>query len=484
MSASPRALVTVILRTDLPAFVQAVFQTVAPGECYLPNWHIEAICHELGRCLTGHNTRLIVSLPPRAGKSIAVSVALVAWILGHDPTAKIICISYSKELAAKHSRDCRAVMQSDWYKRAFPATTLNPRKTTEDYFETTARGFRLATSTGATLTGLGGNYLIIDDALKPDEAYSPIARDKVNHWFRNTLLTRLNDKQKGVIIIVQQRLHQNDLVGDQLAHNPDLWYQLVLPAIATDNERIAIGPNRVHVREKDTVLHNARETRKTLDDLRQAMGEASFSAQYQQAPMPAEGSYVKLSWFIDVEPQNRPTRFDRIVQSWDTASKQTEFSDYSVCITLGVSHNQLYVLNVFRRQLTFPDLKRAVKQQQSLFNPTEILIEDKSSGIQLIQELHHEGLTCVRPVKPLGDKLMRLTAQTPTIEAGLVSLPKEASWREEFLNELLAFPNGRYDDQVDAFSQALEFIKIGKPLPGQGFLDWIKEQQNSTGLHT
>lgn len=474
------ALLRAVLRNDLTAFTHRVFQTVAPGEVYLDNWHMEAITHRLSLCLRGEITRLTISLPPRAGKSIAISVAFVAWILGHDPAAQVICASYSKDLSIKHSRDCRAVMQSAWYQDLFPETRLDPEKTAEDLFMTTARGTRLATSIGATLTGLGGNYLIVDDSLKPEDAYSQPARERVNHWFTNTLLTRLNDKQKGVIIIVQQRLHEDDLIGNQLNKNPAIWDQLCLPAIAEAPTEIPIGRERVHTRRTGDVLHPDREPLEKLEEMRSAMGSAAFSAQYQQAPLPADGGHIKRGWFRYYEPHQRPARFDRIVQSWDTANKVTELSDFSVCTTYGVVSHEIYMLSVYRKQLIFPDLKRAVRQQADLYGAHEILIEDKASGTQLIQELRDQGLDAVRPCKPLGDKLMRLYAQTPTVEGGLVFLPKDAPWVDAFLHEITIFPNGRYDDQVDSFSQALEWIKTAR-VPGQGFLDWIAIKMREAG---
>lgn len=470
-----RALLRAVLRNDLNAFIHRVFQTVAPGESYLDNWHMEAISHRLDLCMRGEVTRLMISLPPRAGKSIAISVAFVAWILGHDPTAQVICASYSKELSNKHSRDCRAVLQSAWYRDLFPGTRLDPEKSAEDLFMTTARGSRLATSIGATLTGLGGNYLIVDDSLKPEDAYSESARERVNHWFTNTLLTRLNDKRKGVIIVVQQRLHEDDLIGSQLAKNPEVWDQLCLPAIAETSMEIPLGGGRVHVRHIGDVLHPDREPLQKLEEMRSAMGSASFSAQYQQSPLPADGGHMKRSWFRSYELHQKPARFDQIVQSWDTANKVTELSDFSVCTTYGVAGHEIYMINVYRKQMIFPDLKRAVRQQADLYGAHEILIEDKASGTQLIQELRNEGLERVRGCKPLGDKLMRLCAQTPTVEAGFVFLPKDAPWVDAFLHEITIFPNGRYDDQVDSFSQALEWIKTER-VPGQGFLDWIALQ--------
>src|SRR5438105_5969496 len=170
---------------------------------------------ELERCRTGETKRLIINLPPRSLKSHSISIAFCAWLLGHNPSAQIICASYAQELAAKHAIDCRALMASDFYREIFP-TRLSPDKRAASDFLTTARGSRVATSVGGVLTGRGADFIIIDDPLQPDKALSDARRKSVNDWYDHTLSSRLNDKRTGCIILVMQRLHQDDLVGHVL----------------------------------------------------------------------------------------------------------------------------------------------------------------------------------------------------------------------------------------------------------------------------
>jgi hypothetical protein len=165
-----------VLRADLAAFVHKAFGTVSPGNHYLPNWHIRAICYELEKVMRGETKRLIITMPPRYLKSICASVAFPAWVLGHDPTRQIICVSYAQELSTKHANDCRAVMSSEWYGRVFPGTKIDPSKNTEAEFITTERGLRLATSVGGVLTGRGGDIIIVDDPTKPSDGMSEAAR--------------------------------------------------------------------------------------------------------------------------------------------------------------------------------------------------------------------------------------------------------------------------------------------------------------------
>lgn len=196
-----------MLRTDLPSFIGKVLQTVDPGAPYLPNWHIDLIAEYLEAAGRGSISRLIINMPPRALKSVCVSVAWPAWLLGHDPRSRIIAASYAATLAVKHSLDCRLVMESEWYRALFPGTQLAHDQNEKHKFMTTQRGFRFATSVGGSVTGEGGNFLIMDDPLSPMQALGEHGRAHVAAWFDHTFATRLNDKKKGVIVLVMQRLH-------------------------------------------------------------------------------------------------------------------------------------------------------------------------------------------------------------------------------------------------------------------------------------
>ena len=356
----------------------------------------------------------------------------------------------------------------------FPGTRIAGGKNTEFEFETTGRGSRMAVSVGGALTGRGGNWLIIDDPLKAADASSKPLREKVNEWFDQTVVTRMDDKRAGRKIVIQQRLHERDLIGHILAKKSGNWVELELPAIADRAQHIAIGPNRFYDRHIGDVLHPQREPLWKLLEVKAEMGSAAFSAQYQQAPMPAEGNIVDPAWFRHYELHQMPVRFDQVVQSWDTATKVHELTDYSVCITFGIIGKSIYILNVFRKRFGYPDLKRAVTAQAEAFGATVVLIEDRSSGSQLIQELPSERLYAVHAYEPQGDKAMRLNAQSATIENGFVLVPKDAPWLSEFLDEVAIFDNGHYDDQVDALSQGLAWIKQNGQEPG--IITWYKQQ--------
>jgi predicted phage terminase large subunit-like protein len=184
---------------------------------------------------------------------------------------------------------------------------------------------------------------------------------------------------------------------------------------------------------------------------------------------------VKAAWFRNYAPSERPEKFDRIVQSWDTANKASELSDFSVCTTWGIKGKDLYLLHVLRKRMEYPELKRAVREQCEAFEASVVLIEDKASGTQLSQELIEQGLHTVTHYQPQADKVMRMHAQTAMIENGFVHLPKEAAWLAEYLHELTVFPKGKHDDQVDSTAQMLDWLKQAGREPREGIWHYYKE---------
>lgn len=450
-----------ILKHDLRTFIERAFYELNPQTAFESNWHIDVIASKLEECRQGKIRRLIVNLPPRSLKSHAISVAFSAWLHGHSPAAQIICASYGQDLAEKHARDCRTLMSSEFYKNCFP-TRLLPERLSVNDFMTTDLGFRMATSVGGVLTGRGADFIIIDDPLKPDEALSETRRKAVNDWFDNTLLSRLNNKETGTIIIVMQRLHQDDLVGHVLERGG--WEVLDFAAIAEEIECHVIETifgTRTFMRKAGEALHPERESLDSLKRTREHIGEYHFQSQYQQAPTPMGGAMIKTKWLTSYDPTQLPDSFVYTLQSWDTASKSGELNDYSVCTTWGVANNgKYYLLDVFRKRLEYPDLKRAVWEQARKYQHPRVLIEDKGSGTSLIQELKREGLPFVRAYEPpLGaDKIMRLFAQSHHFESSKVLLPHTAPWLNEYIRELTSFPGSKHDDQVDSTTQALHYM--------------------------
>ena len=442
-----------LFRTNFNVFLHRCVLTLNPGATFLPNWHIDALSWNLNEVMAGRTRRLIINMPPRHLKSLAVSVAFPAFLLGHNPSRRIFCISYSNDLAAKHAADFRAIAEAPWFRAAFPNMRIE-RVADSDLF-TTQRGYRRSTSINATLTGLGGDCFVIDDPQKPVDAQSDTLRNNLTQWFSNTLRSRLDNKDTGVIIVVMQRVHMQDLSG-YLLEQPDEWQTLRLPAIAEEDERIRVGPETYHVRHAGEALHPARESLVTLEKLRTDLGSDVFAAQYQQAPVPPGGGMIRREWLRYYDELPERNYRSKVIQSWDTAAKNGTQNDWSVCTTwLVIDREFYYLLDLTRGRYEYPRLRDTAAELAARFKPDTILIEDASTGTALAQDLKRMQHWMTRLVTVEHDKISRLYIQQGKFEAGKVLLPRGAHFLRELEAELLTFPQGRHDDQVDSITQAL-----------------------------
>jgi predicted phage terminase large subunit-like protein len=447
--ASPQQIYQAVLATDFRSFVKYVFGLLRPGTPFKPNWHIDAMAYKASQVATGEVKRLIIAVPPRHLKSIIASVALPAWYLGHNPSERVVAVSYSAELAKTHANDFRRVVTDPTYQAVFPKMRL--ARETDSEIHTTLRGRRYATSIQGTLTGRGGNLFIIDDPLKPGDAISQVSRERVIEWYRSTLVTRPDDKQAARVMVVMQRIHVEDLVG-YLLENDAGFEVLSLPAIAQSTTTYDLGGGRTHTREKGDLLHPAHEPAEVLRDIKKNMGSMLFSAQYQQAPEPPGGKIIKrkmLKYYSAVE--RRPT--DRVVLSWDIALSELETGHYAACVVLLNRGDLYFVIKVIRGKFPFDKLKDNILEVKGRYEKAALLIEDASISTGLIQSLRERQVNVVAiPVN--RDKQSRVISQIDLFEGGSVLLPKDAPWLDAFVSELLSFP-GHHDDQVDALTQGL-----------------------------
>ncbi len=454
MKRQGRRLQDAIVRNDFESFLERCLLSLNPGAPFLPNWHIRAIAHQLDSVRRGEINRLIINMPPRHLKSLATSVAFPAYLLGREPWHRIFAISYGDELSLKHASDFRSIVHSSWYRRAFPQMQI--LRSLENEVITTQRGFRKSTSVSGPLTGLGGNIFIIDDPQKPVDAQSQARRNSLNQWVSNTLMSRLDNKETGTIIVVMQRVHMDDLSGF-LASGSDHWEILSLPAIAEIEQSIPIGGGEFYGRQVGEALHPAYESITTLRKLQQSLGSDVFAAQYQQCPVPPGGAMIKRAWLHYYDQAPERSRRAKVIQSWDTAAKDGAQNDWSVCTTWLLLDGHFYLLDLTRGRYEYPQLRDTAVALAARFRPDSILIEDASTGIALAQELPQVLHYAVKPIPIDHDKRGRLYVQQAKFEAGLVLFPKGASFLPELEAELLIFPQGRTDDQVDSISQALAY---------------------------
>lgn len=451
-----------LCRTSFGAFVFKAFEVLHPGQVLDKSWHIDCIANLVQQMAEGQATnRLVLNLPPRTLKSTIVSVCLPAWLLGQDPSKRIICASYADELARKFSRDFRMLMESAFYRAVFPGTRLNPKKMTETEIETTAAGFRLATSVGGTLTGRGGDCIIVDDPLKALDAGSEVARTRVVEWFNNSLMTRLDDHQRGLTIVTMQRLHEDDLAGVLIEKE---WPSLLIPLIATQRASYRLGPREsdVHHRPAGDILMPDRFPTSVIAQLRHDLGSAAFAAQYQQEPVPAEGNWVQAAWLTSYEPGWTRDKCREVIITCDPAGKAGPNNDYTAITVWARMKTEYWLLAVQRGHWGILEMETRIETLAREYSATLIVIEDMAAGMSLIPQLRQYPSLHVKDFRPHADKQTRLSCHLSRFEAGKIRLPQEAPWLADYKHELLSFPSGRYDDQVDSTLM---------------FLDWVHERE-------
>lgn len=485
--AMPRDLAA-IYRNDFVAFSQRAFRDYSGGEIYVPNWHIEAMAWQLKRLERREITRSLITLPPRSLKSYLISVAWPAWLLGHDPTKKIIGVTYSGELSSNLARGQMRIMQSAWYRELFPEAVISPKRMAVHDFETTAGGGRLSTSVGGVITGRGGDVIVLDDPIKASDAASEAMRNAAIDWMLNSLFSRLDNPAEGLILAVMQRLHEYDPIGYLLSKG---WPELRLAAIAHEDEYIPLSDKRVHFRRKGEALHPERVSLADLERTKGEMNPHHYQAQYLQDPLPAKGNMIEKQWLQRYRTGVKPMLGDRIIQSWDTAQEENLAADYSVCITAVQRGHQIFILDVFRERLAFPELRIQMDRLAKAWRADTVLVEYAASGRQLVQTLGDNrclGPAAVIAVKPTESKEVRMDGQTDRVAAGHLILPEDAPWLTMFEHEILGFPSGRYADQIDALSQLLRWTRRNMdmidvpPFEGEVPLPWNDDDWFSEGM--
>lgn len=449
-----RRIVDDLCRKDFFAFAIRAFPILEPGKLYVAP-HIAIICFLLMKVFKGDVRQALVCIPPRYLKTYLISIAYTAWLLGRDPTMRIICASYGTDLAEKFSADTLKLMRSAWYRRVFPNTHLDPKQQNKTEIGTTVGGYRFATSTGATLTGRGADVIIIDDAIKASEGHSPTARVKCVEWFRSTIHTRFNHPKKGRMIVVAQRLHQEDLPGHIMQTGG--WEELILPAIQPTTKEYDIVEGGLKALFKaGRVLQPERHNLSDLEEQKKKMGEFDFEAQFNQCPLPPGGAIIKEQWVKRYETPPKPSQTIAIVQSWDTAYEGDEGSAWSACTSWAMCPDGFYLLDVWRKRPSFPDLVKAVYKLKATRKAKLVIVEKKASGISLIETIRDlDGQQWLVSLTPSKGKVERTEQQAVKFEQGKIWLPQEAPWLAAYEAELFSFPYCEFKDQVDSTVQFL-----------------------------
>jgi predicted phage terminase large subunit-like protein len=462
-------LAAMIRQGDFLFFVQQCFRWLFPGRELQMNRHIRAIVYQLELVMAGKVKQLTINLPPRHLKSFLVSIALPAYLLGRDPTKRIILVTYGSDLSANFANQLRAILNAPEYKAAFPNTRISRGKNTESEIATTRSGFYLATSIDGSLTGRGGDIVIVDDPLKASDAQSKKIRERVNKWYYDAV-TRLDDKKNGAFIITMQRLDIDDLCGTRLRSEPGEWTHLKLSAIAERDERIQIGESEYWERAAGEALHPEREPLEALKRLQ--TDRRKWLAQYQQNP-PLPGDPLVTPEMVG--------RYDRLpvrtssswlLQSWDPAAKTGEGNDRSACTMWLVVNGDYYLMRARWGRFDYPRLREVALEEAKKYRPDKILIESNGVGESLFAELKKARLPVVE-VRPEKDKVTRMAVQAGKFASRHVFFPRRGRGLAEVEAEFFAFPYGAHDDLVDSISQALAY-----ELPTSKFL-WNDDRSNA-----
>jgi predicted phage terminase large subunit-like protein len=495
-----------VLRLTLKDFVHEAWNILEPVSTLVWSWHLDFICDYLTlirdkKFKTNGRQELegiIFNVPPRTMKSLLISVFFPIWVWTKHPARRFMFVSYSEKLSTQHSVFRRSVIESPWYQKEWGSVfTFSRDQNVKNHYENSARGAMFSTGMQATATGMGGDVLIFDDPLNPEQAISQVEREAVNLRFDTTFRSRINNPASGVKIIIMQRLHELDLTGHVLAREKSRWEHVSLPAIAEEDktwrfpsagpvETQEVGTQKVETQEVETqnvknqkageLLWPERLPQSFLDSQRVGMGSWAFNGQYQQRPAPLDGGIVKRQWIRFY--RQLPEKFEFMVQSWDCTFSGGSDNDFVAGHVWARSGGRYFMLpyRTYER-LDFGPTMAAIKACHGKFPQAHaVLIEDKANGPAIISELQKE-IPGVVPVNPEGGKIARAQATAPLWEAGSIELPDPqvfgCPWIEDYLHNICAFPKAAHDDDMDATSQALIYMRSRL---GGGIVDFYRRQ--------
>lgn len=483
-------------------YIPGAWSVVEPARPFVPSWHIDAMCDSLEAVTSGDIRRLIINVPPGHMKSLTGCVFWVAWEWTRKPETRWLCASYSQQFATRDSRRTRTLVESPWYQERWgdrvliqgeggedrvhvPGVEITHDQNLKTRFETTAGGYRIAASVGTDPTGERADKAVLDDPHKIREAHSELKRQAVHEFHDLVISSRFANPKTGVKVIIMQRVHEDDLVGHVLEQDTG-WEVLCLPAEYEPKHPFA-WPDDPRT-EPEELLWPELYDREEIDKLKREFGAYGAATLLQQRPAPAEGGILKRGlWrYYDSAMVEGPWTMDVpefIVSSWDTALKAKTTNDFTVGQVWAFRGANRYLLRTVRGRWSLPETKREVRELAAWVElkfpglPHSILVENAANGPEVVAELRDQvgGLLAITPEQ---DKVSRAHACTPAHEAGNIFVPgrpaADGSGPDtartpvevlDFVHECGVFPNGEYDDQVDAFTMAMLRYRASLPPP-------------------
>ena len=449
-----------IARRSFAEFCKMAWNVLEPATPLKWGWCLDAICEHLQAVHDGRIKRLLMNVPPGCMKSLTTSVFFPAWEWGPGgrPDLRYISTSHADRLATRDNLKCRRLIQSEWYQERWPII-LTGDQNQKTKFENTSMGFR-ESMPFTSMTGSRGDRVIIDDPLSVDDANSQAAIDSAKSTFLEAVPTRVND-DRSAIIVIMQRLHTEDVSGVILSEGLP-YDHLMLPMRFDPGRRCSTSIGFTDPRTKDgELLFPERFTEQTVAELEKTMGSYASAGQFQQSPVPRGGALIKTEWLNRWHSGDCPEYFDNVIQSWDMTFKGTSHSDYVVGQVWGTRGANFYLLDQVRGQWDFVQTLQAVRMLTERWPQAYTkLVEEKANGAAVISQLKDQIGGFV-PITPKESKAARAFAVTPIFEAGNVFIPPSAvAWVDrDYVPELMMFPAGAHDDQVDATTQALSYLK-------------------------
>jgi predicted phage terminase large subunit-like protein len=418
--------------------------------------HIRAIADLLERAERGEVSRIIITMPPRHGKTRIISNLFPAWYFGRNPGSEVIFTTYNQDLAEDNGRYVKNTIASDEFKEVFPDVRIRNDSASARRFSTYQKGNYFAVGVGGPLTGRGAKLLIIDDPLKNrEEAESSSIRQALIDWYTSTAYTRL--APGGIVIIVQTRWHTEDLAGVALKQDHEGWVHLDLPAILDERAASFLG------REPGTALWPEQFDLDTLLRTKKSVPARDWASLYMQSPVSQGGNIIKRSQVQDwTDPE--PPYCDFIVASFDTAFGTKATNDPTAYTVWGLFHDaqgvrHTILLDAKQKRVEFPELKKWIVDVDTRHSPDIILVENKASGQSLLQEMRRLQVPVQAYNPGRQDKVARLEACTPLFENGKIWAPLNRDYANEWIEQLVTFPAGKHDDLVDSTTAALTRLR-------------------------
>jgi hypothetical protein len=430
------------LRQRLAGFIAKAFQQLNPGQRLEPTWFLEEIAWKLEQCRRGDIRRLIVTLPPRHLKSHIGSVAFPAFVLGHDPARRVLCITSSKDGSARLARKCRAIMREPWYQRAFHEARLAHEKRAAADFMTTKHGHRRSSFVGSLDMDRDAEVIVIDDPMTAEDAASPKSRREICAWFDTLLATEPAGDDNRTIILIATRHHQDDLAGHLLQKNEG-WTELRMPAIESNFRVWSLYDDRGKLGEPGRPLWPERQSRGALEGIRERIGNSAFEAQYQQAPLPDISPIIRWEWikfFIQPQPRGED---DRIRHSWYLPPGSTRREARSVLTKWQITSDGLLLLDVRSALFSHLELLTFAEHEKEQDPSARFYLSDNPEGHAIYEHICPRSEWTQTLCVPVDSNLItRARLASTFFEERRVFVPMGSECAAEVQRALLNFPGG------------------------------------------